>query len=84
MTSIATICGAVPLAMAHGAGAESREAIGWVIIGGVSFATLLTIFVIPALYLILAPFTTPMNAIAQRLTQMEKDHRLGHGHAPAE
>jgi multidrug efflux pump len=86
MTSIATICGAVPLAAAHGAGAESREAIGWVIIGGVSFATLLTIFVIPAIYLLLAPFTTPMNAIAQRLTQMEKDHRAahGHGHAPAE
>jgi multidrug efflux pump len=86
MTSIATICGAVPLAAAHGAGAESREAIGWVIIGGVSFATLLTIFVIPAFYLVLAPFTKPMNAIAQRLTQMETDHRhgSGHGHAPAE
>ena len=86
MTSIATICGAVPLAAAHGAGAESREAIGWVIIGGVSFATLLTIFVIPAFYLVLAPFTKPMNAIAQRLTQMESDHRhgSGHGHAPAE
>ena len=88
MTSIATICGAVPLAFAHGAGAESREAIGWVIIGGVSFATVLTCFVIPALYLLLAPFTTPMNAIAQRLTQMETDQKhgagRGHGHAPAE
>ncbi|MFM8680951.1 MAG: efflux RND transporter permease subunit [Alphaproteobacteria bacterium] len=87
MTSIATICGAIPLAFAHGAGAESREAIGWVIIGGVSFATVLTGFVIPALYLLLAPFTTPMNAIAQRLTQMETDQGRGdrgHGHAPAE
>ncbi|MBL8701100.1 MAG: efflux RND transporter permease subunit [Alphaproteobacteria bacterium] len=87
MTSIATICGAVPLAYAHGAGAESREAIGWVIIGGVSFATILTAFVIPALYLLLAPFTKPINAIAQRLSQMETDQaagKTGHGHAPAE
>jgi len=86
MTSIATICGAVPLAIASGAGAESRSAIGWVIIGGVSFATLLTIFVIPALYLLLAPFTKPINAIAQKLSQMETEHRRtpGQGHAPAE
>ena len=87
MTSIATICGAIPLAFAKGAGAESREAIGWVIIGGVSFATVLTVFVIPALYLLLAPFTKPINAIAQRLSQMETEHGRGgrsHGHAPAE
>jgi len=87
MTSIATVCGAIPLAFARGAGAESREAIGWVIIGGVSFATVLTVFVIPALYLLLAPFTKPINAIAQRLSQMETDQGRGgrgHGHAPAE
>ncbi len=85
MTSIATICGAVPLAWAYGAGAESREAIGWVIIGGVSFATLLTSFVIPALYLLLAPMTKPANAIARRLTQLDTEHRPGMGHhVPAE
>jgi multidrug efflux pump len=86
MTSIATICGALPLAFAYGAGAESRSAIGWVIIGGVSFATVLTAFVIPALYLLLAPYTKPINAIAQRLSQMETEAqgpRTGH-HAPAE
>jgi multidrug efflux pump len=85
MTSIATICGAMPLAFAHGAGAESRSAIGWVIIGGVAFATVLTIFVIPALYLLLAPFTKPINAIAQRLSQMETETAApGHRPAPAE
>jgi multidrug efflux pump len=45
------------------------------------------VFVIPALYLLLAPFTKPINAIAQRLSQMESDHGRGgrgHGHAPAE
>ena len=86
MTSIATICGALPLAFAHGAGAESRSAIGWVIIGGVAFATILTAFVIPALYLLLAPFTKPINAIAQRLSQMETEAQGPRGgqHAPAE
>ncbi|MBM3521935.1 MAG: efflux RND transporter permease subunit [Alphaproteobacteria bacterium] len=85
MTSIATAFGAVPLAFAYGAGAESRSAIGWVIIGGVSFATMLTSFVIPALYLLLARFTRPVSAIAKRLSQMESEHKPGGGaHVPAE
>ena len=74
MTSIATIVGAVPLALATGAGAESRSAIGWVIIGGVALATLLTGFVVPALYLLLARFTRPINAIARTLSQLERSH----------
>jgi multidrug efflux pump len=78
MTSIATVCGAIPLADAHGAGAESRMAIGWVIIGGVSFATVLTSFVIPCLYLLLARFTKPAGAIAQRLAQQERSHTGAH------
>jgi multidrug efflux pump len=78
MTSIATVCGAIPLADAHGAGAESREAIGWVIIGGVSFATVLTSFVIPCLYLLLARFTKPAGAIALRLAQQERSHKGAH------
>ncbi len=50
MTSIATICGAIPLVLAHGAGAASRNSIGLVIIGGMLLGTLFTIFVIPVLY----------------------------------
>ncbi len=50
MTSAATVLGAVPLAIATGAGAESRSAIGWVIVGGVSIGTLFTLFVIPVAY----------------------------------
>ncbi len=85
MTSIATVAGAVPLAFAHGAGAESRSAIGWVIIGGVSFATVLTGFVVPSLYLLLAGFTKPVNAIAQALTRMDTEHRPDSAqHVPAE
>ncbi len=50
MTTGATVLGAVPLAMALGAGAESRQQIGWVIVGGMTFGTLLTLFVIPTVY----------------------------------
>ncbi|GLK55486.1 multidrug efflux pump [Methylopila capsulata] len=50
MTTGAMVLGAVPLALATGAGAESRAQIGWVIVGGMTFGTLLTLFVVPAVY----------------------------------
>ena len=43
----------MPLALAHGAGAESRQAIGWVVVGGLTLGTLLTLFVIPTVYSVL-------------------------------
>ena len=54
MTTGAMVLGAVPLALATGAGAESRIQIGWVIVGGMSFGTLLTLFVVPAVYTLVA------------------------------
>jgi multidrug efflux pump len=54
MTTGAMVLGAVPLAIAVGAGAESRSQIGWVIVGGMSFGTLLTLFVVPVAYSYLA------------------------------
>jgi multidrug efflux pump len=50
MTTGAMVLGALPLAIAHGAGAESRSQIGWVIVGGMTFGTLLTLFVVPTVY----------------------------------
>ncbi|MBL7778310.1 MAG: efflux RND transporter permease subunit [Chitinophagales bacterium] len=50
MTSFATALGAVPIAFALGAGAQSRIPLGIVIIGGILFSLLLTLFVIPAMY----------------------------------
>ena len=50
MTTGAMVLGAVPLAIAHGAGAESRQQIGWVIVGGLTLGTLLTLFVVPTVY----------------------------------
>jgi multidrug efflux pump len=59
MTTGAMVLGAVPLALATGAGAESRQQIGWVIVGGMSLGTLLTIFVVPTMYAIFARKTVP-------------------------
>jgi multidrug efflux pump len=50
MTTGAMVLGAVPLAIATGAGAESRQQIGWVIVGGLTFGTLLTLYVVPTVY----------------------------------
>ncbi|WP_305042249.1 efflux RND transporter permease subunit [Geoalkalibacter sp.] len=54
MTTGAMVLGVVPLALAGGAGAESRQAIGWVIFGGMTLGTLLTLFVVPTAYLLIA------------------------------
>jgi multidrug efflux pump len=50
MTSLATVLGILPIALALGAGSESRVSMGIAVIGGMLFATLLTLFVIPAIY----------------------------------
>ncbi|HMJ69700.1 MAG TPA: efflux RND transporter permease subunit [Cyclobacteriaceae bacterium] len=50
MTSLATVLGILPIALALGAGSESRVSMGIAVIGGMMFATLLTLFVIPAIY----------------------------------
>lgn len=81
MTTIATIFGAMPLAFASGAGAESRSALGWVIVGGMSFATLLSLFVVPVLYNLLARFTRPAGFIARKLTELEKRPDVDSGKA---
>lgn len=54
MTTGAMVLGAIPLALATGAGAESRQQIGWVIVGGMSVGTLLTLLVLPAIYTLVA------------------------------
>ncbi len=54
MTTGAMVLGALPLALATGAGAESRVQIGMVIVGGMSFGTLLTLFLVPTVYTLLA------------------------------
>ncbi|MCC7272179.1 MAG: efflux RND transporter permease subunit [Alphaproteobacteria bacterium] len=62
MTTGAMVLGSVPLAFAEGAGAESRSQIGWVIVGGLLFGTLLTLFVVPTAYTLLARRRAPVAA----------------------
>jgi len=52
MTSLATICGALPIAFAIGSGAQSRVSLGIVVVGGLLFALILTLFVIPVTYIV--------------------------------
>ncbi|MCW0001927.1 efflux RND transporter permease subunit [Pararhizobium sp. YC-54] len=59
MTMIATIVGAVPLVLASGAGAEARIALGWVLVGGLGLATVVTLYLTPVAYLVIARFTKP-------------------------
>jgi multidrug efflux pump len=54
MTTGAMVLGALPLALAKGAGAEARQPIGWVIVGGLALGTVFTLFVIPTAYLLLS------------------------------
>ena len=71
MTSLSTSIGAVPLMLWQGAGSQSRFAIGIVIFAGVVFSTLLTLFVVPAFYSLLARFTRSPNAIAREIEALE-------------
>lgn len=83
MTTISTIFGAVPLVIATGAGAESRAAIGTVILGGLIFATTLTLFIIPVLYNLLARFAKSSNAVEKELERQASGQPGGSGLAAA-
>ena len=72
MTTGAMVLGAIPLALATGAGAESRKQIGWVIVGGMSLGTLLTIFVVPTMYTFFA-----RKAIPGAITTRHEDVEVG-------
>ena len=72
MTTGAMVLGAIPLALATGAGAESRKQIGWVIVGGMSLGTLLTIFVVPTMYTFFA-----RKAIPGAITTRHEDIEVG-------
>jgi multidrug efflux pump len=54
MTTAATIAGHFPLTLVTGAGAAARNSIGLVLVGGIAIGTLFTLFVVPALYALLA------------------------------
>ena len=67
MTMLSTVLGGVPLVLSVGPGAEAREALGWVIVGGLGLATLATLYLTPVAYLLLARFSKPRSANTARL-----------------
>src|SRR5690606_3985080 len=62
MTTGAMVAGAIPLALATGAGAQARQELGWVIVGGMTFGTLHTLFVVPTAYTLLADDRSKLRA----------------------
>ncbi|MCC5970296.1 MAG: efflux RND transporter permease subunit [Pararhodobacter sp.] len=69
MTMTSTVLGGVPLVMAFGAGAEAREALGWIIVGGLGLAAVSTLYLTPVAYLLMARFSTPKAAESARLSR---------------
>ncbi|GAB5379356.1 MAG: efflux RND transporter permease subunit [Aliiglaciecola sp.] len=69
MTLVSTILGGLPLILSTGAGAEARNAIGWVVFGGLGIAVVFTLYLTPVLYLALARFTRPRADEAKRLQE---------------
>ncbi|MCC6170499.1 MAG: efflux RND transporter permease subunit [Gammaproteobacteria bacterium] len=80
MTSLCTAFGAVPLMIATGAGAESRHAIGAAVFFGTAFSLALTLFVVPALYALIARNTTSPHYVSDLIERLMKGEASG---APA-
>ncbi len=70
MTMTSTVLGGVPLILSAGPGAEAREALGWVVVGGLGLATLATLYLTPVAYLLLARFSAP-RASGQLVLEQE-------------
>lgn len=73
MTLMSTILGGLPLILSTGAGAESRNAIGWVVFGGLGIAAVFTLYLTPVIYLALARFSKPRANETRRLEKEMQD-----------
>jgi multidrug efflux pump len=72
MTSLCTVCGAMPLLLASGAGAEARSSIGSVVVYGVTFSMLLTLIVVPAVYVLIAKNTHSPEHVAHMIESLRE------------
>ena len=84
MTLISTVLGAVPLIISSGAGAESRNSIGWVVFGGLGIAALFTLFLTPVIYLGVAQFSKARTAETRALEDELEEARGKASEQPAE
>ncbi|OSP54368.1 efflux RND transporter permease subunit [Pseudoruegeria sp. SK021] len=69
MTMVSTVFGGLPLILTSGAGAEARIAVGWVIVGGLGFATVFTLFLTPVFYRWIAVWGSDPGMASKRLRQ---------------
>jgi len=76
MTTIATVAGHFPLVLVTGAGAQARNSIGLVLVGGMSIGTLFTLFIVPSLYVLIAR-THHEGMPEQRAFESERELRAG-------
>jgi multidrug efflux pump len=70
MTSLCTLFGAVPLLIASGAGAESRRAIGSVVVFGVGFSCLLTLYIVPTMYTLMARHSRSPEYVSRMIERL--------------
>lgn len=76
MTSISTVLGILPIALALGAGAESRTSMGIAVIGGLIIGSFLTLYVIPAMYSMFSPVKSDDDIIdAETIREAEEEYR---------
>lgn len=77
MTVLSTVLGAMPLILSTGPGAEARNAIGWVVFGGLGLSTLFTLYLAPLGYALIAPFIKPRahsgTMLDEQMDKAEKD-----------
>ncbi|MGB1220275.1 MAG: efflux RND transporter permease subunit, partial [Alcanivoracaceae bacterium] len=79
MTAITTAAGAVPLLVSFGAGAETRQVLGVVIVFGIVVATLFTMLIVPAAYALLTRNTRDPDAVTRDLEEQDRGHPEGGG-----
>ncbi|WP_026180615.1 efflux RND transporter permease subunit [Henriciella marina] len=84
MTLISTVLGSVPLIISSGAGAESRNSIGWVVFGGLGLAALFTLFLTPVIYLGVAQFSKARTVETRALEEELDEARENQSNQPAE
>jgi HAE1 family hydrophobic/amphiphilic exporter-1 len=77
MTVLSTVLGALPLILSSGPGAEARNAIGWVIFGGLGLSTIFTLYLAPLGYALMAPFIKPRAHAGKILNeQLERAEKM--------